>query len=493
VEKTVKGSERRMQLRKIIIALLALLLAGVVIVPCVSAAENADIGNQDIKIIQVSISNNASEKSNFNGTMGQKIKLLTPVPSSNMKKIKVPQLNQSAEKQKGIYTDRDWEIIRKAMTDLSEKEQDLLITDMKKIQNHTSSLSPDEQQKIITKIVNYIIIATEGRPSVKWANVPGHYQLSMAVSQYISTMTPAHATTLGDYADWADDNRVLTPPLGGLSVNRHSWVLDGTGALTFDNFGPDSALYFLSAARTDFNNYLSDDAYIDIGKSLHYVEDLGCPYHTTGEFIYEHTAYENWVMGNWATPLDMDTALQVTEYYPVTDPVAQSKELAELSHQFLPFFNYKINNDPNWKTDPEMIYYTRNLFAETEKLTIGMVLYANKFESPDTIGSNSVAVNDLQTSYAYINSIGGSPSNRIFFEMNHPDASELEIWVSTRPDSTYNYTDYKVWDRGSIGGSEFYFSIAASGFEDYHDWKLTVKDNAAGNTGSITEFSTYLL
>ncbi len=483
-----------MQLQRIVIPLLALLLAGAVMVPCVSAADNADTGNPDTIVIPISISNNASEKSDLNGTTGQKNKLLTPVPSSNLKKIKVPKMNESSETQKEIFSDRDWAFIRKSMTDLTEKEQDQLITEMKKILNNTSSLSQDEQQQISLKFGNYIIIATEGEPSVKWANVPGHYQLSMAVSQYISTMTPTHATTLGDYADWADDNRDQPPLAYPLGIqNRHSWVLDGAGVPLADNYGPDSALYFLSAARTDFNNYLADDAYIDIGKSLHYVEDMGCPYHTTTLSPLEHMSYENWVMGNWATPLDMDTALQVNEYYTVTDPVAQSKELAELSHQFVPFFNDKINNDPNWKTDPEMIYYTRNLYAETEKMAIGMVLYANKFESPDTSGSNSVAVNDLQTSYAYINSIGGSPSNRIFFEMVHPDASELEIWVSARPDSAYSYTDYKVWDRGSIGGSKFSFSIAASGFEDYHDWKLTVKDNAAGNTGSITEFSTYLL
>jgi len=484
-----------MQLRKIIIALLALLLAGVVIVPCVSAAENADTGNQDTIVIPISISNNASEKNDLNSTIAKKIKLLTPVPLSNLKKIKVPKLNESAEQQKEIFSDRNWAFIKKTMTDLTEKEQDQLITEMKKILNNTSSLNLDEQNKISLKFGKYILLATEGEPSVKWPNVPGHYQLSMAVSQYISTMTPAHATTLGDYADWADDHWEQPPlvPSPLFIQNRHSWVLDGAGVPLADNYGPDSAMYFLSAARTDSNNYLSDDAYIDIGIGLHYVEDLGCPYHTTALSPLEHIDYENWVMGNWATPLDMDTALQVTEYYPVTDPVAQSKELAELSHQFLPFFNDKINNDPNWKTDPEMIYYTRNLFAETEKMTIGMVLYASKFESPDTIGSNSVAVNDLQTSYAYINSIGGSPSNRFFFEMSHPDASELEIWVSARPDSAYSYTDYKVWDRGSIGGSEFSFSIAASGFEDYHDWKLTVKDNTAGNTGSITEFSTYLL
>ena len=52
-----------MKLRKISIALLALLLAGMAMVPCVSAAaDSAMTGNQDVKIIPISISNNASGK-----------------------------------------------------------------------------------------------------------------------------------------------------------------------------------------------------------------------------------------------------------------------------------------------------------------------------------------------------------------------------------------------------------------------------------------------
>jgi hypothetical protein len=55
MEKTAKGSERRMQLRKIVIALLALLLAGAVIVPCVSAAdENVNLSGDTSNIVQFS-------------------------------------------------------------------------------------------------------------------------------------------------------------------------------------------------------------------------------------------------------------------------------------------------------------------------------------------------------------------------------------------------------------------------------------------------------
>jgi len=151
-----------MQLRKIVTALLALLLAGVVIGLCVSAADNADTGNQDRIIILVTITKNAQEKSNLNGTTGQEIKPLNPVPVSNMKKIKVPEQNESAEKQNEMFSDRDWAIIRTSMTDLTEQEQDRLITEMKKILNHSSSLIPDEQTNVSLRMGYYIINATKG-------------------------------------------------------------------------------------------------------------------------------------------------------------------------------------------------------------------------------------------------------------------------------------------------------------------------------------------
>jgi hypothetical protein len=130
-------------------------------------------GTQDRINILVTITNNAQENSYLNGTTGQEIKPLNPVPVSNMKKIKVPEQIGSAEKQKEMFSDRDWAIIRKSMTDLTEQEQDQLINDWKKILNNTSSLNPEEQQWVSMKMGYYIINATEGGKPVKMPDRPG--------------------------------------------------------------------------------------------------------------------------------------------------------------------------------------------------------------------------------------------------------------------------------------------------------------------------------
>ncbi len=431
------------------------------------------------------------QKSVLDTTTGGKITALKPVPISNLKNAIVPEQHDSMDKPASAFTDADCAFLKKVMTDLTEKEQDQLIAEMKKILNHTSRLSPAEQEKVIESIGNYIILATEGEDtSIKWWGQPGHYQLSMGVPQFLGTMTSSHGNSLGDYASWADNNR-SQPPFFWLVLNRHSWVLDGTGVPGFDDYGPDSLSYFINDARTDFNNYDADSAYIDIGKSLHYIEDLGCPYHTTGGSLPQHAAYEDWVGNNWDT-LDLDSAIQVGEYYVITDPVSDSKAFAEYTHQFLSYFNYEINNDPDWQTDPYMINYTQILNAETERMTIGMAQYANKYESPDTAGSSSVAISDLQTSYAYMSGIADSDSVVLPILISHPDASELEIWIGCREDSGDNYTDYKVWDRQAISGSELVLYVQALGFDDMHDWRLQVKDNVSGNTGSINEFSIHI-
>jgi hypothetical protein len=153
--------------------LLTLLLAGMVIGPCAGVADNADAGNQDRIVITLSISNNASEKNDLNRTTGREAKPWNSAPSSNLKKGKVPKVNESTEQQKEGFSDRDWAYIRKSMTDLTEKEQDRLIAEMKKILNHTSSLRPDEQNNVSFRMGYYIINATDGGKPVNSSDLPG--------------------------------------------------------------------------------------------------------------------------------------------------------------------------------------------------------------------------------------------------------------------------------------------------------------------------------
>jgi len=459
--------------------------------PVVTAEANSSSqGSQTLTVVQISGQPATLQKGGNFSISDQKKISLKPLPLSNLKSAKVPVPVSAISAVKQGFTDADWKFLKASMTDLSEKDQNSLIDSAKEILNGTSKLSKDEQNAVLKQIGHYIILATEGGGGIspQWAGEPGHYELSMAVQQNLGSLSTSHANLLGDYATWADNNRLATPPLPGLIENRHSWVLDGTGIPGLDNYGPDSLAYYINNARTDFQNYDADSAYTDIGKSLHYIEDLGCPYHTTGGSLYEHSAYETWVMDNWNS-LNLTSAIQVDGYYVIDDPASDAKLLAEYSNQFIPYFNSEILNDPNWQTNPNMIYWTQVLNTETEKMTIGMVQYANKYESPDTVGGNSVPIQGLQTSYATISGIASSDPMVFPVRITYPNSTDLEIWLGARQDSSQSYTYYKIWDRQSYGSSDMILQIRATGFQDMHDWQLVVRDDATGSEGSIDEFS----
>ena len=231
-------------------------------------------------------------------------------------------------------TDEDWAYIESAITDLSEKERKTLIAESRKIFEGTSKLSPDEQEKILVQLGPYIILATEdGMITPKWMNSSGHWQMSTAFGNQLGYITPGHVATLGDYARWPDDNR-NEPTALEVFQNRHSWVPGLDVPLPyFDNYGPDSLEYYLNLARSDFSRYDVSSGYINAGKALHFMEDLGCVFHTSSAAGQaHHLNYENWVASHWS---QLESATVVDTCYIINDPSEDSKYLASYSHQYL--------------------------------------------------------------------------------------------------------------------------------------------------------------
>lgn len=446
-----------------------------------------------------------AEKTDGGNTLTQSLTLYKngttvsgPLKSSNnskiLKGIEIPQSWKNISVEKHEPTAEDWKFLRNSMKDLSEEEKDKLLNEFKKISEGKSKLSKEEQIKVCQKVGHYIIEATEGSGiQPKWATgTSGHEGMSRAVGSSLGTIymfpyiTSGHVDTLGSYSGWADDNRWYQPPIGVIE-NRHSWVIDDPIFVPdCDNFGPDSCEYFMDHARTNFTQYDVDSAYVNTGKGLHYIEDLGCPFHTTG-YIGQayHLAYEDWVSSHWS---QLESATDVDSYYLIDDPSEDAKLLASFSRQYVDPITTIMFNDPDWQNSTDLINYTRTLISQTEMMTIGMDVYASKFESPDTTGGNSVPIRDFQTSYAYINNTACSDSMLFWINTQHPHIGDLEVWIGWWDTSSSTYLEQKIWDRQ--GGSEenLWLSVYAEGFQDVHNWRLRVVDDAAGNEGAITEF-----
>ena len=400
--------------------------------------------------------------------------------------VEIPQSWKNLSVEKHELTEEDWKFLRDSMTDLSEEEKDKLLNEFKEIIESRSKLSKEEQTKICQKVGHYIIEATEGSGTQpKWATgTSGHEGLSRAVGSNMAYITSGHVDTLGAYSGWADDNRDQ-PPIGVVE-NRHSWVIDDIFVPYCDNYGPDSCEYFMDHARTNFTQYDVDPAYVDIGKGLHYIEDLGCPFHTTGGLGQgHHKAYEDWVSSHWN---QLESATDVDTYYIIEDPSEDAKLLASFSRQYLDPICDIMNYDPDWENSTELVNCTRTLICETEKMTIGMDAYASKFESPDTIGSNSVPIRDFQTSHAYINNTACSESMVFQINTEHTYIGDLEVWIGWWDPSSSMYLEQKIWDHEGGSGDNLQLSVNAEGFQNVHNWRLRVVDSSAGDEGAITEF-----
>jgi hypothetical protein len=145
-------------------------------------------------------------------------------------------------------------------------------------------------------------------------------------------------------------------------------------------------------------------------------------------------------------------------------------------------------SDPDWQNSTDLINITRTLLSETEKMTIGMYVYSSKFESPGTIGSDSVPIRDFQTCYAYINDTACSESIMLPINIEHSHIDDLEVWIGWWDPSSSTYLERKIWDRQGGSANNLWLLVHAEGFQDMHNWRLRVVDSAAGDEGAITEF-----
>jgi len=408
---------------------------------------------------------------------------------ANLKPVKPPKITKPAKKL--IPSEEDWKFVKYAMYDLTEEEKNRIINEAKKIYRGNSKLSKEEQTKILQSIAYYITIATEspGDVGILWG-YGTHEDMSYTAGDNLNYVTGAHMDTLKSYATWADDHRKepteLVPWWG---LNRHSWVIGDVPVPGYDNYGPDSLELYLNKARAQFEQGNVEEAYIYIGKALHYIEDLGNPFHTSSVYGQaHHTEYESWVSSHWS---ELKSAMYVDEYYIITDPSEDAKNLAAFSHQYLQQI-CDIMNTLGWKNNQQLNEQlksiTRTLISETIKYTMGMIVYATKFESPDTAGSNYVPIYDHQTSYVNINDVACSDQVLAIVEIDHTYPADLEVWIGYKRTYQNSYTETKVWDHDWGNNNhitiQHYFWLTPSNY----DWRLRVYDAWSGDQGKITDF-----
>ena len=142
---------------------------------------------------------------------------------------------------------------------------------------------------------------------------------------------------------------------------------------------PDACNENVTDALNSFRKGRYTEGYIHLAHALHYLQDVGNPYHTTFDPLYypNHVYYEDLVYDHWS-----DWNLDDTVYYAQTkninDPKSAVISLARYSYNWLATLDwaidlYKVTGDVKYLDTIKDL--TTMLINETAAYTKGLIEY----------------------------------------------------------------------------------------------------------------------
>jgi hypothetical protein len=149
--------------------------------------------------------------------------------------------------------------------------------------------------------------------------------------------------------------------------------------LPFMKNAPEVAEYYANKARDYIRNGDPNNGYIQLAYAMHFMSDMGCPYHYTYEGLANHPKYEGFVGDNWHTGhYFYRDILDADYYYSISDVSDAANNLANAAHQYQSYFDSQIWHNSDWKIDPKLIEDTRTVLIYTERYDRGLVDYVNR-------------------------------------------------------------------------------------------------------------------
>jgi hypothetical protein len=142
---------------------------------------------------------------------------------------------------------------------------------------------------------------------------------------------------------------------------------------------PEVAEYYANKARTYIKNGDPDNGYIQLAYAMHFMSDMGCPYHYTYEGLLNHPKYEGFVGDNWHNGHYFFKDIRDADYYySISDVSDAANNLANVAHQYQSYFDSQIWHNSNWKNDPKLVEDTRTVLIYAERYDRGLVDYVNR-------------------------------------------------------------------------------------------------------------------
>jgi len=306
---------------KLRVFLLALLVAGLAIVPIVSAA-------------------------------GEKVQRLSE-----------PQPVQMDEK---VLKEMQKEIIKELQvsTVIDAKEKHLLIKQLKEIWSGKSSFSESQEQMILSRVGEVLVQSPVQGPTVQWTGFCAkggsypHNDMARVAGEKMGLFS-YYVNILYNYAG--------APDCWAYSYDHYAT----TGA-------PGNTKYYADLARLNIKNGNPEIGYRSLAYSMHFMTDMSMPFHYIYAWWLQHQAYEDNIGANWMSgQAYINSIYSNNYYYYITDPSASAWNLARYSNQYQAYIVSAMSK-PGWQNDPTLVQDTKDCLVQGERYDMGLINYATR-------------------------------------------------------------------------------------------------------------------
>jgi hypothetical protein len=261
---------------------------------------------------------------------------------------------------------------------LSEDEKSALLIDLERIWSPDSDLSAPERDTVLSQLAPIVF---------------DYYNIDSD-----SGITPSWSGHLRHYSDTGTHN--LLAEIAGQNMGVSSWkcrILNEQSAVP-DDWGLLQMMYHYSCGGACLEvdayanlakNILSEDpedpeGYEKLSWAMHFMSDVANPWHTQQLWAQgNHETYEqDYVLAEMVDGHNFKQVLVDSPsywWYRVTDPEASASNLAALSRGYFYYIDDKINHDPDWKNDPTVVEYTKDVLEQALHYNMGLVEYVGAY------------------------------------------------------------------------------------------------------------------
>ncbi|MFA5396299.1 MAG: hypothetical protein WC346_09860 [Methanogenium sp.] len=123
------------------------------------------------------------------------------------------------------------------------------------------------------------------------------------------------------------------------------------------------------------NNNNDAEGYEKLSHSLHFMSDMGVPYHDLPTELLRHADYEVYVQSNWDSDHNYESIMNnFGSYYYITDVQSSAYNLNAVTSGYKSYISDAMGS-PGWGDDPTVVSYTENCIGYTTGYNRGLVKY----------------------------------------------------------------------------------------------------------------------